>query len=141
MEVIMLKLIRNENGVFYNDRKLTIVAQATKGPGKEVVKIEGLPGSDGAKWISLNKLSMGENVIEPIKREVAGGYALTDEEKNRIDELQGEIDAIKARARQRNVNKGGLKTFDEIMAMDEESRVAYIRMLEERCEQIKKEMR
>ncbi len=137
----MLKLIRNENGVFYNDRKLTIVAQATKGPGKEVVKIEGLPGSDGAKWISLNKLSMGENVIEPIKREVAGGYALTDEEKNRIDELQGEIDAIKARARQRNVNKGGLKTFDEIMAMDEESRVAYIRMLEERCEQIKKEMR
>ena len=137
----MLKLIRTENGVFYNDRKLTIVAQATKGPGKEVVKIEGLPGSDGAKWISLNKLSMGENDIVPVKREIAGGYTLTDDEKARIDELQGEIDAIKARARQRNVNKGGLKTFDEIMAMDEESRVAYIRMLEERCEQIKKEMR
>lgn len=141
MEVIMLKLIRTEDGVFYNDRKLTIVAQATKGPGKEVVKIEGLPGSDGAKWISLNKLSMGENDIVPVKREVAGGYSLTDEEKARIDELQGEIDAIKERARKRNANKGGLKTFDEIMAMDEESRVAYIRMLEERCEQIKKEMR
>lgn len=137
----MLKLIRTQDGVFYNDRKLTIVAQATKGPGKEVVKIEGLPGSDGAKWISLNKLSMGENDIVPVKREVAGGYALTDEEKARIDELQGEIDAIKERARKRNANKGGLKTFDEIMAMDEESRVAYIRMLEERCEQIKKEMR
>ena len=137
----MLKLIRTNDGVFYNDRKLTIVAQATKGPGKEVVKIEGLPGSDGAKWISLNKLSMGENDIVPVKREVAGGYTLTDDEKARIDELQGEIDAIKARARKRNVNKGGLKTFDEIMAMDEESRVAYIRMLEERCEQIKKEMR
>lgn len=137
----MLKLIRTEDGVFYNDRKLTIVAQATKGPGKEVVKIEGLPGSDGAKWISLNKLSMGENDIVPVKREVAGGYSLTDEEKARIDELQGEIDAIKERARKRNANKGGLKTFDEIMAMDEESRVAYIRMLEERCEQIKKEMR
>ena len=137
----MLKLIRTENGVFYNDRKLTIVAQATKGPGKEVVKIEGLPGSDGAKWISLNKLSMGENDIVPVKREVAGGYALTDDEKARIDELQGEIDAIKERARKRNANKGGLKTFDEIMAMDEESRVAYIRMLEERCEQIKREMR
>lgn len=137
----MLKLIRNQDGVFYNDRKLTIVAQATKGPGKEVVKIEGLPGSDGAKWISLNKLSMGENDIVPVKREVAGGCALTDEEKARIDELQGEIDAIKARARQRNVNKGGLKTFDEIMAMDEKSRVAYIHMLEERCEQIKREMR
>ena len=137
----MLKLIRTENGVFYNDRKLTIVAQATKGPGKEVVKIEGLPGSDGAKWISLNKLSMGENAIVPVKREVAGGYALTDDEKARIDELQGEIDAIKERARKRNANKGGLKTFDEIMAMDEESRVAYIRMLEERCEQIKREMR
>ena len=137
----MLKLIRTEDGVFYNDRKLTIVAQATKGPGKEVVKIEGLPGSDGAKWISLNKLSMGENDIVPVKREVAGGYALTDEEKARIDELQGEIDAIKERARKRNVNKGSLKTFDEIMAMDEESRVAYIRMLEERCAQIKREMR
>lgn len=137
----MLTLIRNEDGVFCEGRKLTIVAQATKGVGKEVVKIEGLPGSDGAKWISLNKLSMGENDIVPVKREVAGGYALTDEEKNRIDELQGEIDAIKARARQRNVNKGGLKTFDEIMAMDEESRAAYIRMLEERCEQIKREMR
>ena len=137
----MLKLIRTQDGVFYNDRKLTIVAQATKGPGKEVVKIEGLPGSDGAKWISLNKLSMGENDIVPVKREIAGGYSLTDDEKARIDELQGEIDAIKARARQRNVNKGGLKTFDEIMAMDEASRVAYIRMLEERCEQIKREMR
>lgn len=137
----MLKLIRTQDGVFYNDRKLTIVAQATKGPGKEVVKIEGLPGSDGAKWISLNKLSMGENDIVPVKREVAGGYALTDEEKARIDELQGEIDAIKERARKRNANKGGLKTFDEIMAMDEDSRVAYIRMLEERCEQIKREMR
>ena len=137
----MLKLIRTQDGVFYNDRKLTIVAQATKGPGKEVVKIEGLPGSDGAKWISLNKLSMGENDIVPVKREVAGGYSLTDDEKARIDELQGEIDAIKERARKRNANKGGLKTFDEIMAMDEDSRVAYIRMLEERCEQIKKEMR
>lgn len=141
MEVIMLKLIRTQDGVFYNDRKLTIVAQATKGPGKEVVKIEGLPGSDGAKWISLNKLSMGENDIVPVKREVAGGYSLTDDEKARIDELQGEIDAIKERARKRNANKGGLKTFDEIMAMDEDSRVAYIRMLEERCEQIKREMR
>lgn len=137
----MLKLIRTQDGVFYNDRKLTIVAQATKGPGKEVVKIEGLPGSDGAKWISLNKLSMGENDIVPVKREVAGGYSLTDEEKARIDELQGEIDAIKERARKRNANKGGLKTFDEIMAMDEDSRVAYICMLEERCEQIKREMR
>lgn len=137
----MLKLIRTQDGVFYNDRKLTIVAQATKGPGKEVVKIEGLPGSDGAKWISLNKLSMGENDIVPVKREVAGGYSLTDDEKARIDELQGEIDAIKERARKRNANKGGLKTFDEIMAMDEDSRVAYIRMLEERCEQIKREMR
>lgn len=137
----MLKLIRTQDGVFYNDRKLTIVAQATKGPGKEVVKIEGLPGSDGAKWVSLNKLSMGENDIVPVKREVAGGYSLTDEEKARIDELQGEIDAIKERARKRNANKGGLKTFDEIMAMDEDSRVAYICMLEERCEQIKREMR
>lgn len=137
----MLKLIRKQDGVFYNDRKLTIVAQATKGPGKEVVKIEGLPGSDGAKWISLNKLSMGENDIVPVKREVAGGYSLTDDEKARIDELQGEIDAIKERARKRNANKGSLKTFDEIMAMDEDSRVAYIRMLEERCEQIKREMR
>ena len=129
----MLKLIRTEDGVFYNDRKLTIVAQATKGVGKEVVKIEGLQGSNGAKWISLNKLSMGENVIEPVKREVTSGgknYELTADEQARVDALQAEIDAIKARARQRYVKNPGLKTQAQLETMSEAERLDYIRDLD-----------
>lgn len=140
----MLKLIRTKDGVFCDGRKLTIVAQATKGIGKEVVKIEGLQGSNGAKWVSLNKLSMGENVIEPIKREVATGgkgYELTPDEQARVDELQAEIDAIKLKARQRYVKKPVMKSVEEVMAMDEDARSEYIASVEKFCEKLKGEVR
>lgn len=136
----MLKLIRNEDGVFCEGRKLTIVAQATKGVGKEVVKIDGLPGSNGAKWVSLNKLSMGENTIEPVRREVTTGgksYELTADEQKRVDELQAEIDAIKARARKRYVKNPGLKTQAQLEAMSEEERIEYIRDLDNYIEFMK----
>ena len=134
----MLKLVRTEEGVFYEGRKLTIVPQTSKGVGKEVVKILGLPGSDGAEYISLSRIPMGENEVQPQKR---SSCLLTDEEKKRIDELQGEIDAIKAKARQRNLKKVDLKTVEAVMAMDEEARDAYINMLEKMCEKLKGEVR
>lgn len=103
----MLELERKGNEVYCQGQKLTIVAQATKGPGKEVVKIKDLPGSNGQTWISLSRLSEGLNTIECKAREVASTskYSLTSEEKARIDELQAEIDAIINAAKARYVAK------------------------------------
>ena len=57
----MLVLTRKGVDVFHDKVKLTVVAQATKGANKEVVKIDGLPGSNGQKWISLSTLKEGIN--------------------------------------------------------------------------------
>lgn len=92
----MLVLERRGNEVYCNGCKLTINAQATKGPGKEVVKVEGLEGSNGQKWVSLIKLKEGINEIECQAREITHSvkYQLTKEEQAQIDELQAQIDAI-----------------------------------------------
>ena len=103
----MMKLERINDEVFFEGKKLTIVAQATKGPGKEVVKIEGLPGSNGQKWISLKRLEQGINEIQCEAREVTVGqkYKLTAEEQARVNELQNEIDEIINAAKARYVAK------------------------------------
>ena len=103
----MMKLERINDEVFFEGKKLTIVAQATKGPGKEVVKIEGLPGSNGQKWISLKRLEQGINEIQCEAREVTVGakYKLTAEEQARVNELQAEIDEIINAAKARYVAK------------------------------------
>ena len=102
-----MKLERINDEVFFEGKKLTIVAQATKGPGKEVVKIEGLPGSNGQKWISLKRLEQGINEIQCEAREVTVGakYKLTAEEQARVNELQAEIDEIISNAKARYVAK------------------------------------
>ena len=102
-----MKLERINDEVFFEGKKLTIVAQATKGPGKEVVKIEGLPGSNGQKWISLKRLEQGINEIQCEAREVTVGqkYKLTAEEQARVNELQNEIDEIINAAKARYVAK------------------------------------
>jgi hypothetical protein len=91
-----MKLERINDEVFFEGKKLTIVAQATKGPGKEVVKIEGLPGSNGQKWISLKRLEQGINEIQCEAREVTVGakYKLTAEEQTMVNEYQAKIDEI-----------------------------------------------
>lgn len=106
----MMKLERINDEVFFEGKKLTIVAQATKGPGKEVVKIEGLPGSNGQKWISLKRLEQGINEIQCEAREVTVGqkYKLTAEEQARVNELQNEIDEIINAAKARYVAKPDL---------------------------------
>jgi hypothetical protein len=103
----MLVLTRKANEVYHDDVKLTIVEQATKGPGKEVVKIDGLDGSNGQKWISLSKLVEGKNEVSCKGREVTstGSYTLTPAEKLEVDALQLQIDAIKDAAKARYVPK------------------------------------
>lgn len=123
----MLKLIRKENKVYYNDKELTIVAQATKGPGKEVVKIDGLEGSNGQKWISLSRLVEGVNEIETTARQVTNKYELTQEEQNEINSLQARIDEIISNAKARIVTRPKLD-FDPAK-MTEAERLAKIEEL------------
>ena len=92
----MLVLKRKGDAVFCAGKQLKINKQASKGPGKEVVNIKGLEGSNGQCWVSLSRLREGLNEIETQAREVTGAkrYSLTEEEKAKIAELQAEIDAI-----------------------------------------------
>ena len=105
----MLVLERKGMDVFHNNVKLTVVAQATKGLNKEVVKIDGLPGSNGQKWLSLSTLKEGLNNLKGMKgREVtvtSKGYSLTTEEKTKVDNLQAQIDSIIEVAKSRYIPK------------------------------------
>lgn len=99
----MITLTRVGRDVFYEGTKLTRVDQSTKGPGNEVIKIDGLPGTNGAKWISLSKLKEGLNEIEVKGKEVtnSGSYTLTQSEKDEMNKLQKRIDEIKEIGRKR----------------------------------------
>lgn len=121
-------LTRKGDEVFFGDKKLTIVKQETKGPGKEVVKIDGLEGSNGQKWIALKKLVEGDNEITCEAKPHSGGYSYTPEEEARLKELQAEIDAIKAEAKKRYVPKSAIKV--EKMSQQELER--YIETLQAR---------
>jgi len=103
----MLELVRSGRVVTCNGHKLTMVEQATKGAGNEVIKIEGLEGANGAKWISLSKLQEGLNKVEVKGKEVTATqtYVLNMVEKAEVDRLQGEINKIKEAARLRYVQK------------------------------------
>lgn len=126
----MLALERKGDEVFCQGVKLTIVKQETKGPGKEVVKVEGLEGSNGQKWVSLSRLKEGVNEVECKAREVVSTskYTLTSEEKARIDELQAEIDSIIATAKARYVAKPNLNV--DPSKMTEEQRLELAAQLE-----------
>ena len=103
----MLELVRNGRSVTCNGQKLTMVEQASKGPGNEVIKIEGLEGANGAKWISLSKLQEGLNQVNTKGKEVVAtqSYTLNMVEKAEIDKLQARINEIKDAARKRYVAK------------------------------------
>lgn len=126
-ENFMLTLTRDGNAVFCNGQALTINAQASKGPGKEVVYIEGLPGSNGAKWISLSKLQEGTNELHP-KAQVRDGagqksskldYTLTEAENQEIAGLQKRYDEIIEAAKARYVPKPDLDVKIEDLSLDE----------------------
>lgn len=125
----MLVLERKGNEVFCEGRKLTIVPQATKGPNKEVVKIEGLEGSNGQKWVSLNKLKEGPNELDCQAREVTsssvGGYSYTQEELEELKQLEARIAEIKAAAKARYQPRFKMLTQSEIDKMTQEEKDAY----------------
>lgn len=129
----MLELTKIGNEVYCGDKKLTIVAQATKGEGKEVVRIDGLEGSNGQKFVSLSRLKEGLNTIECKAREVSttssSGYAYTEEEAKRVKELEAELAEIKARAKARYVVKPKILNESEVLKMDEQTRDTYLQSL------------
>lgn len=109
MQKDVLVLTRKKDEVFFGSTKLTIVAQASKGLNKEVVKIAGLPNSNGQKWVSLAKLQEGSNVLACKAKEVTTpSYSLTADEVKKVNNLQSQIDAIKAAAKARYIAKPNL---------------------------------
>lgn len=127
----MIKLNRVGNEVFDEaGHKLTIVAQATKGEGKEVVKIDGLEGSNGQKYISLSKVKEGLHEYECAARQVTstsvGGYSYTPEEAEELKKLEARIAEIKAAAKARYVAKPKLISVEEAGKLSEEELTKYI---------------
>lgn len=114
----MLVLERKGNEVFYNGERLKINTQASKGEGNEAVYIEGLEGSNGQKWISLNKLKEGINEIECKGRVISKDYELTKEEQEEIAQYQAKIDTIIQNAKNRyfkmpNLNKVKIENLSD----------------------------
>lgn len=102
----MLTLERKGYEITCDGKKLTVVKQKTKGPNKEVVKIEGLEGSNGKKWLSLSLIPDNATTTftddELVPHEVTK-YELTPEETKEVAELQAKIDAIINAAKARYV--------------------------------------
>ena len=127
----MLVLERNGLEVTCNGRKLTVNPQASKGPGNEVVKIEGLEGSNGAKWVSLSKLQPGKNEVDTKGREVTAHitYTLNMVEKAEVDKLQARINEIKEVARKRYEATPRFKPVSDMNAEELEVYIAYLKTL------------
>lgn len=105
----MLTLERKGYEITCNGKKLTVVKQETKGPNKEVVKIEGLEGSNGKKWLSLTLIpdnattTITDDKLVPREVTTIKKYELTPEEAKEVAELQAKIDAIINAAKARYV--------------------------------------
>lgn len=133
----MLILERKGNEVYFEGKKLTINAQASKGPNQEVVKIEGLPNSNGQKWLSLSRLKEGVNEIEAAGRQVASRkYSLTPAEEAEVKELQARIDAIIEAAKARYVAPINLNKLDP-SKMTEEEKAAAIEAIQAHLEALR----
>jgi DNA-binding PadR family transcriptional regulator len=127
----MLVLERKGSEVFCNNKKLTIVAQASKGANKEVVKIAGLEGSNGQAWVSLTRLQEGINNVETKAREVvvAKKYALTEAETAEVAKLQAKIDAIVETAKSRYVPNLSIRDLEKNTSLTKEQKIEYAQKL------------
>lgn len=121
----MLELVRKNDKVFFEDKELYVNKQQSKGPDNEVVRIDGLEGSNGQKWISLSKLVEGINHFECkgkvfTKTSSVGKYSLTEEESKEVETLKNRIDSIIEVAKQR-YQKSNRKledlSIDELMEL------------------------
>jgi hypothetical protein len=127
----MLELTRKGRDVYHGTKKLTMVEQASKGPNNEVIKIEGLEGANGAKWISLSKLQEGLNQLNTKGRDVVATqtYTLNMVEKAEVDRLQAEINKIKDAARARYAATPRFKPVGEMNAQELEKYIEYLTAL------------
>lgn len=127
----MLVLERKDNEVFCDGKKLTINPQSTKGPNKEVVKIDGLEGSNGQKWVSLTRLEEGLNSIETTQRIVTSSkkYTLTSDEQEKVDNLQSQIDSIIEVAKSRYVPNLSVKDLEKNTSLTKEQKIEYLQKL------------
>lgn len=134
----MLVLERKENNEVYCDgKKLTIIKQESKGSNKEVVKIIGLDGSNGQQYVSLSKLKVGFNEIECKARVTSNSTSnskptqsnilLTQEEKSKYDELKKQLDELVELGKSRYVPQPNPFDYD---LTSEESKLQYIEDLE-----------
>ena len=125
----MLRLERKENKVYYNGVELKINKQASKGPGNEVVYVKDCAEANGQTWVSLSRLQEGINELECKQRNVTMStrYTLTQEEQDRINELQREIDEIRENAKKRYVAKPNLNV--NIANMSAEEKAEHIEQL------------
>ena len=121
----MLELTRKLDKVFFGNKELYINKQSSKGPNNEVVSIDGLPESNGQKWISLSKLKEGINHFECkgkvfTKTGSVGKYSLTEEEKKEVETLKNRIDSIIEVAKhryQKSTRKIEDLSVDELMEL------------------------
>jgi len=102
----MIKLIRNGDSVKYEGQELRILQQKSKGPGQEYVILVGIPECDELRreYIKLSKLHEGLNevVLTPkVDKVTTQKYALTDEEKAELAQLESRILEIKENAKKR----------------------------------------
>lgn len=128
----MLELTRKGQDVYHKGIKLTRVDQATKGPGNEVIKIEGLPESNGQKWVSLRQLKEGINQIQTKGRQVVSTttYILNPTEKAEVDKLQARINQIKDAARLRYQAQPKFKPVDKMNPTELEAYIKYLKELQ-----------
>lgn len=109
--------------MYYDGAQLKVIKQASKGPGNESVCIDGLPGTNGQKWIALKKVQEGEHEYECQGKEVTtAGGKLTDEERAEIAQLEARIAEIKAAARARSAAKPKLDVNPADMTTEEKLR-------------------
>lgn len=130
-----ITLVRKGSEVYHNDIKLTINAQASKGPGNEVVKVEGIQEANGAKWVSLSRLKEGPNELTlqgkartskaPVAPKVE--YVLNKDEAKIVDDIDLQMAKLMAK-KQEIIDKASERfvpkpNFDiDISELDDEAK-------------------
>lgn len=123
IKMIKIKLNRIGDEVYYDDARLKVVKQASKGPGNESVFIGGITGEHGQQWIALKKLQEGEHEYEcQSKKVTTAGGKLTDAERAEIAQLEAKIAEIKAAAKARSNAKPKLDVNPADMTTEEKLR-------------------
>ena len=112
------KIVLNKVGdeVFFEDKKVAINPQSSKGPGKEVICLNKLVEENVQQYISLSKCVDGLNEFTLKERKVVDSkkFELTKEEKEEVDRLQSRIDEIVKIAKSRFVPSKKAVTIEKM---------------------------